>query len=95
MPYFLLPKMEGDLVPFGKAAASSAGVAGYDAGRDRGANASANLMRTYPRVTRRWWAKEFEQLRSAQQKEERIETEAAFKLAADRGERHKDSASDA
>lgn len=95
MPYFLLPKMEGDLVPFGKSAASSAGVAGYDAGRDRGANASANLMRTYPRVTRRWWAKEFEQLKSAQQKEERTETEAAFKLAADRGERHKDSAGDA
>ena len=88
MPYFLLPKMEGDLVPFGKSAASSTGLAGYDSGRDRGANAAANLMRTYPRLTRRWWMKEFEKLKGAQQKEEKTETEAAFKLAADRGERH-------
>lgn len=91
MPYFLLPKMEGDLIPFGKSEASKSGAAGYDSGRDRGANAAANLMRTYPRVTNRWWVKEYEELRAAQQREERAETEAAFKLAADRGERHNES----
>ena len=93
MPYFLLPKMDGDLVPFGKSAASSSGVAGYDAGRDRGANAAANLMRTYPRVTSRWWVKEYEALKAAQQQEEQAETEAAFKLAVDRGQRHEENSS--
>jgi isopenicillin N synthase-like dioxygenase len=93
MPYFLLPKMEGDLVPFGKSAASNKGVAGYDAGRDRGANAAANLMRTYPRVTSRWWVEEYEALKAAQQKEEQSETEAAFKLAADRAQRSGENSS--
>ena len=91
MPYFLLPKMDGDLIPFGKSEASKTGTAGYDSGRDRGANAAANLMRTYPKVTDRWWVKEFEELRPLQQQEEQAETEAAFKLAADRGERNKES----
>lgn len=90
MPYFLLPKMEGDLIPFGKSTASNSGVAGYDSGRDRGANAAANLMRTYKRVTARWWVKEFEKLQAVHEKEEQTETEAAFKLAADRGERYKE-----
>ena len=36
MPYFLLPKMEGDLIPFGAAEAPAQGAAGYHAGRDRG-----------------------------------------------------------
>jgi isopenicillin N synthase-like dioxygenase len=94
MPYFLLPTMEGDLIPFGKSAASSTGVAGYDSGRDRGANAAANLMRTYPRVTSRWWVKEYEELKGAQQKEEQNETAAAFKLASDRGERYKENPGD-
>ncbi len=89
MPYFLLPKMEGDLVPFGKSAASHSGSAGYKAGRDRGANAASDLMRTYPKVTRRWWMKEFRELRSKFQEEEKAETKAAFKLAADRAERNK------
>ncbi len=93
MPYFLLPKMEGDLVPFGKTAASNTGAAGYNAGRDRGANAAANRMRTFPQVTRRWWVKEFEELKGIHQKEEKAETAAAFKLAADRGERYKENSS--
>ena len=53
MPYFLIPKMEGDLVPFGKFKADLVGVAGYESGRDRGANASVNRMGTFPQVTRR------------------------------------------
>ena len=92
MPYFLLPKMEGDLIPFGKSAASNNDAVGYNAGRNRGANAAANLMRTYPKLTRRWWMKEFTELKAAHQKEERTETEAAFKLAAERGERYKENA---
>ena len=93
MPYFLLPTMEGDLVPFGKSVASNNDTVGYNAGRDRGANAAANLMRTFPKVRRRWWAKEFEALKAAHQKEEKTETAAAFKLAAERGERFKENAS--
>ena len=94
MPYFLLPKMDGDLVPFGKTVAANTGSAGYDSGRDRGANAAANLMRTYPKVTRRWWVKEYEDLKAAQQKEEQAETIAAFELAAARAERNKETSDD-
>ena len=91
MPYFLLPKMEGDLVPFGQSAAATNETVGYNAGRDRGANAAANLMRTYPKLTRRWWMKEFREFRAAQQAEEKTETQAALKLAAERGGRYKEN----
>ena len=90
MPYFLLPAMEGDLIPFGKSGASTNDDVGYNAGRDRGANAAANLMRTYPKLTGRWWAKEFVALKAAQQQEEKAETEAALKLAAERGDRYQE-----
>ena len=85
MPYFLLPKMEGDLVPFGKEAAEAQGVAGYEAGRDRGANACVNRMGTFPQVTRRWWVEEFKALSEQQRREVEAETQAAFELAAERG----------
>ena len=91
MPYFLIPKMDGDLIPFGKSAADMEGAAGYQAGRDRGANASVNRMGTFPQVTRRWWAEEFEELRAQQQKEVEAETNAAYKLAAERGARYKEN----
>ena len=89
MPYFLLPKMEGDLVPFGKSEAGTLGAGGYESGRDRGANASVNRMGTFPQVTRRWWAEEYEELRQKQRDEVEAETQAAFKLAKERGERFK------
>lgn len=91
MPYFLIPKMEGDLIPFGKSAADMEGAAGYQAGRDRGANACVNRMGTFPQVTRRWWAEEFEELRAQQHKEVEAETNAAYKLAAERGARYKEN----
>jgi isopenicillin N synthase-like dioxygenase len=91
MPYFLIPKMEGDLVPFGKTEAAAEGTAGYNAGRDRGANACVNRMGTFPQVTRRWWVKEFEQLSEKQRAEVEAETNAAYKLAAERGRRYKES----
>ena len=91
MPYFLLSKMEGDLIPFGKTEAAESGVAGYQAGRDRGANACVNRMGTFPQVTRRWWVEEFEALRAQQAKEVEAETSAAFKLAAERGKRYKET----
>ena len=91
MPYFLIPKMEGDLIPFGKSAADMEGAAGYEAGRDRGANACVNRMGTFPQVTRRWWAEEFEELRAQQQREVEAETAAAYKLAAKRGERYREN----
>ena len=89
MPYFLIPKMEGDLIPFGKTKADTLGAAGYESGRDRGANASVNRMGTFPQVTRRWWAEEFAELSQKQQQEVHAETQAAFKLAKERGERFK------
>ncbi|OUU19345.1 MAG: 2OG-Fe(II) oxygenase [Flavobacteriaceae bacterium TMED48] len=92
MPYFLLPKMEGDLVPFGKKAADSRGAAGYEAGRDRGANACVNRMGTFPQVTRRWWVEEFKALSEQQRQEVEAETQAAFKLAAERGKRYAERA---
>ncbi|MFT5560793.1 MAG: isopenicillin N synthase-like dioxygenase [Candidatus Azotimanducaceae bacterium] len=88
MPYFLLPKMEGDLVPFGKPEALNTGAAGYKAGRDRGANACANRMGTFPQVTRRWWQEEFKELSEKQRDEVHDETDAAYKLAAERGKRY-------
>ena len=90
MPYFLLPKMEGDLIPFGKTEAAAEGAAGYKAGRDRGTNACVNRMGTFPQVTRRWWAEEFEALKEQQRQEVEAETSAAFELAAERGKRYRE-----
>ena len=74
--------MEGDLIPFGKSTASDHGAAGYEAGRDRGANACVNRMGTFP------WdpalvGEESEALKEQQAKEV-DETQAAYKLAAER-----------
>ncbi|MGI9327041.1 MAG: 2-oxoglutarate and iron-dependent oxygenase domain-containing protein [Pseudomonadales bacterium] len=91
MPYFLIPKMEGDLIPFGKSKASAQGAAGYKAGRDRGANACVNRMGTFPQVTRRWWVEEFKELSEKQQEEVEAETAAAYKLAAERGKRYQEN----
>lgn len=88
MPYFLIPKMEGDLIPFGKKEASKEGAAGYKAGRDRGANACVNRMGTFPQVTRRWWVEEFKELSEKQREEVEAETDSAYKLAAERGKRY-------
>ena len=88
MPYFLLPKMEGDLVPFGRSHVTQ-GAAGYNPGRDRGANACVNRMGTFPQVTRRWWVKEYEELSAQQRKEVAAETAAAHQLAQERGQRYK------
>ena len=89
MPYFLIPKMEGDLIPFGKSNVDDVGAAGYEQGRDRGANASVNRMGTFPQVTKRWWAEEYAELRQQHRDEVEAETNAAFKLAKERGERFK------
>ena len=94
MPYFLLPKMEGDLVPFGKSEAPVEGASGYKAGRDRGANACANRMGTFLQVTKRWWAEEFRELQKIQRAEVEAETNAAFDLAAKRGERYKQNSAE-
>jgi len=54
-----------------------------------GANASVNRMGTFPQVTRRWWVEEYEELRQKQRDEVEAETQVAFKLAKERGERFK------
>ena len=46
-------------------------------------------MGTFPQVTRRWWTEEYEELRQKQSAEVEAETQAAFKLAKERGERFK------
>ena len=89
MPYFLIPKMEGDLVPFGRSKANTIGAGGYEAGRDRGANASVNRMGTFPQVTKRWWANEYAELSQIQRDEVKAETQAALDLARERGKRFK------
>lgn len=94
MPYFLLPRMEGDLIPFGKTEASAEGSAGYKAGRDRGANACVNRMGTFPQVTRRWWVEEFKELSEQHREEVEAETKAAYKLAEERGQRFREKNSD-
>jgi hypothetical protein len=48
-------------------------------------------MGTFPQVTRRWWVKEFEELSEKQRAEVEAETNAAYKLAAERGRRYKES----
>ena len=91
MPYFLLPKMEGDLIPFGKTvAADASGTSGYEAGRDRGANACVNRMGTFPQVTRRWWVEEFAELSEQHREEVEAETAAAYKFAEERGKRYRE-----
>ena len=81
--------MEGDLVPFGKSKANAIGAGGYEAGRDRGANASVNRMGTFPQVTKRWWANEYAELSQIQRDEVKAETQAALDLAKERGKRFK------
>ena len=75
-------------MPFGKTQAAREGAAGL-AGRDRGANACVNRMGTFPQVTRRWWAEEFEALKQQQREEVEAETQAAFRLAEERARRFK------
>jgi len=46
-------------------------------------------MGTFPQVTRRWWADEYSEMRQKQRDEVEAETQAALKLAKERGERFK------
>lgn len=90
MPFFLLPKVEGPLVPFGDAADGQ--ETGISQDRDRGTNAAVNRMGTFPSCTRKWWKKDFERLREKHRQEVDAETEVAYKLAAERAEKKKPSA---
>ena len=44
---------------------------------------------TFPQVTKRWWTEEFAELSQKQRDEVKAETQAAYKLAKERGERFK------
>merc|ERR1712039_837831 len=56
IPFFLLPKMEGGLVPFfSDDVGDNVKRTGYQEERDRGTNAAVNRMGTFPQCTRRWW----------------------------------------
>jgi hypothetical protein len=50
-------------------------------------------MGTFPQVTRRWWAEEFEALKQKQREEVEAETQAAFRLAEERAQRFKQNRS--
>jgi hypothetical protein len=50
-------------------------------------------MGTFPQVTRRWWAEEFNELSEKQREEVEAETSAAYSLAAQRGKRYRESIS--
>merc|ERR1712070_851997 len=81
LPFFLLPKMEGPLVPFG--GARDGDKTGNNQDRDRASHTSANRMATFPQVTRRWWKKDFARLNEKLRQEQKEKTEAAYKLAAE------------
>jgi hypothetical protein len=83
LPFFLLPKMEGPLDPFG--AQGEGAATGYDQARDRGVNAAVNRMGTFPQVTKRWWRDEFGALAGQQRTEVARETQSALQLAKARG----------
>merc|ERR1712039_1024392 len=82
MPYFLIPKMEGPLIPFDDTLDADSKT-NYNADRDRGTNAAVNRMGTFPQCTKKWWAKEYKDLKHIQQAEVNQETKAAYDLAAE------------
>jgi len=88
LPFFLLPKMEGALVPFG-GDATGGDETGIVQDRDRGLNAAVNRMSTFPQCTRKWWQKDFKRFAANHRKEQQAETDAAYKLAAERAEKNK------
>lgn len=90
MPFFLLPRMDGQLTPFTNSEDGSDNetMTGYHTTRDRGVNAAVNRMATFPQCTRRWWMKEFKELRAVQAGEAQAETHAAYELAAERARRN-------
>jgi hypothetical protein len=93
LPFFLLPKMKGPLMPWGgeESATSSAVATGYDKDRDRGTNAAVNRMGTFPQVTKRFWKEEYRQLQAQHKVEVEAETESSYKIAAERAARAKAS----
>ena len=101
LPFFLLPKMEGPLVPWIDAdvddRADGQGVeenTGINEGRDRGVNASVNRMDTFPQVTKRWWAEEFDALAKKHAAEVQAETQSAYRIAQERAARNRKDGDD-
>jgi len=84
MPFFLIPRMEGPLIPFFEK--DDKKETGYSQDRDRGTNAAVNRMATFPQCTRRWWKDEFAALRKRHEREVSEETQSAYKLARERAE---------
>merc|ERR1711939_1272908 len=70
LPFFLIPKMDGQLIPFGNTGLST----GYGSDRDRGTNAAINRLSLFRQVTKRWWQAEFEKLEAQWVKEVEAET---------------------
>lgn len=90
MPFFLMPKMEGEMKPF-VSTEDSADVhdTGFNLDRDRGRNAAVNRMGTFPQCTRRWWKEEYKTFREHREGEVEAETDAAYRLAKERANRNR------
>ena len=93
--------MEGPLVPWIDAdvddRADGHGVeenTGINEGRDRGVNASVNRMGTFPQVTKRWWAEEFDALAKKHAAEVQAETQSAYRIAQERAARNRKAGDD-
>lgn len=83
MPYFLLPRMDIPLIPFGDAAHDT----GFIENRNRGLDVAVERMGTFPAVTKRWWMTEFRKYRKIQEAAASKETDAAYQLAEERAKR--------
>ena len=77
LPYFLIPKMTGPLIPFFTEGEDT----GLNEDRDRGTNAAVNRMNLFPQCTRLWWQKEFDALKDKWMAEVASETGRTYKLA--------------
>lgn len=79
LPFFLLPKFEGALIPF---SADDSGIqatgGGTDYGsEDRGMMAAYNRMSLFPYCTKRWWTAEYQRIMNRVRRAEAVENSVA------------------
>jgi len=90
MPFFLIPKMDCALNPWPIAGDGTiVKHTGYSTIKDRGVNAAINRMNVFPSCTKRWWMEEYRKLREIVRREQEVEQQATFDLAATRAHRNK------
>ena len=92
MPYFLQADVAGDLVPFGKSEPPDVSATGYKAGDGWATHIATERLTVFPSCSKRWWKDEFKKLTPFTE-QLKAETDAAYELAAERGERYKQKSS--